>query len=54
MTNWLKRKKIYDIKELYIKWRVDSFIVYHNNKRLAKVSKFDVNYKKITKIEVKW
>ena len=54
ITNWLKRKKSYDIKELYIKWKVDSFIVYHNNKRLAKVSKFDVNFKKITKIEVKW
>ena len=54
ITNWLKRRKTYDVKELYIKWKVDSFIVYHKNKRLAKVSRFDVNFKKITKLQVKW
>lgn len=54
ITNWLKRRKTYDVKELYVKWKVDSFIVYHKNKRLAKVSKFDVNFKKITKLQVKW
>ena len=54
ITNWLKRRKTYDVKELYVNWKVDSFIVYHKNKRLAKVSKFDVNFKKITKLQVKW
>lgn len=55
ITDWLRRKKIYNFKDLYIKWRIDSFIVYNgNNKRLTKVSVFDSNFDKIKKLKVKW
>ena len=49
ITNWIRRKKIYNINELYIKWKRDSFIVYKGGRRLARISKFDQNFEIITK-----
>ncbi len=54
IKNLFRKKRIYNINDLNIKWKIDSFIVYKENSRLARVCQYDANFDMIKKIKVKW
>lgn len=53
IKSWLGKPKIYNINDLYITIKREYIFIFHNNKKIAKITFFDNNYDAIFVIKDK-